>query len=212
MSPRSTQRFRRAAVDCSLLAGRRRTRCCSGRRASLAAAELCGRRHSGVQYIVSFNTTGMHSQMQIRIHVFGASGSGTTTLGSYLARELKILHLDSDVYYWKQTDPPYVEKNDPAHRIELMRRDSRHAESWVLSGSLCSWGDALLSEFTLAVFLYVEPGIRMARLLAREQSGTESGLRQAATCTDSTGSSWPGPRATTMLRLRPEAWTYTRSG
>jgi hypothetical protein len=40
--------------------------------------------------------------------------------------------------------------------------------SWVLSGSLCGWGDALIPEFDLVVFLAIPAAIRMARLAARE--------------------------------------------
>ena len=37
--------------------------------------------------------------MAHRIHLFGASGSGTTTLGVALAERLAIAHFDSDNFY-----------------------------------------------------------------------------------------------------------------
>jgi adenylate kinase family enzyme len=104
-----------------------------------------------------------------RIHIFGASGSGTTTLGSALASELGICHLDTDDYYWQLTEPPFIEKNAPSDRIKNIRLDTTDLDGWVLTGSLCSWGDPLLPEFTLAVFLSLDPNIRMRRLLARER-------------------------------------------
>ena len=106
--------------------------------------------------------------MHSRIHIFGASGSGTTTLGSALSNELGIPHLDTDNYYWKKTDPPFIEKNPPIQRVEMIRFDTRNVDSWVLSGSICSWGDKILGDFTHAVFLHVDPSIRMQRLYDRE--------------------------------------------
>lgn len=39
---------------------------------------------------------------------FGASGSGTTTLGKELATEMGYHHFDADDFYWEQTDIPYT--------------------------------------------------------------------------------------------------------
>jgi adenylate kinase family enzyme len=97
------------------------------------------------------------------IHIFGASGSGTTSLGQALSEEPQIPHLDTDDYYWKQTDPPFVEKHEPSDRIRMIERDTAGHEAWVLSGSVCSWGGPLVGHFALAVFLRLAPSIRMAR-------------------------------------------------
>jgi len=104
-----------------------------------------------------------------RIHIFGASGSGTTTLGRELARQLNGAHLDTDNYYWHKTDPPFVDKRDPEERVQLIQRDSAGEENWVLSGSICSWGDSLLESFTLAVFVQLDAEIRIQRLAQREK-------------------------------------------
>ena len=55
------------------------------------------------------------------IHIFGASGSGTTTLGRYLAQRLGGVHLDSDDFFWLPTDPPYTQKRPIEMRVPLMR-------------------------------------------------------------------------------------------
>ncbi len=107
--------------------------------------------------------------MPQRIHIFGASGSGTTTLGRTLAERMGGGFLDTDAYYWQPTDPPFTEKRDPAERIAMIERDIRESDDWVLSGSLCGWGDPLIPRFTLAVFLYLPPAPRMARLARRER-------------------------------------------
>jgi hypothetical protein len=54
--------------------------------------------------------------------------------------------------------------------VAMIERDVAGVEDWVLSGSLCSWGDALLDRFTLAVFLHLAPDVRMARLAERERT------------------------------------------
>lgn len=48
--------------------------------------------------------------------------------------------------------------------------------SWVLSGSLCSWGDPLVPNFTHVIFLQTTWKIREQRLLARERSRYGMGI------------------------------------
>jgi adenylate kinase family enzyme len=107
--------------------------------------------------------------MSHRIHILGASGSGTTTLGAALAQQLGALFLDADNFYWQPTSPPFREKRPPAERLWLIEREIDGRANWVLSGSLCNWGDPLVERFTLVVFLYLDPAIRRQRLLARER-------------------------------------------
>jgi len=104
-----------------------------------------------------------------RIHIFGASGSGTTTLGSALSKRLNTLHLDTDDYYWKETEIPYTEKYSPAERIHNIKNRISAHQSWVLSGSLCSWGGPLTEFFSHAIFVYLNPEVRLRRLRQRER-------------------------------------------
>ncbi|WZB64776.1 hypothetical protein WJ971_17465 [Achromobacter xylosoxidans] len=48
--------------------------------------------------------------MAARIHLFGASGCGATTLGAALGQRLGVPHLEADDYYWLPTDPPFTDK------------------------------------------------------------------------------------------------------
>jgi len=107
-------------------------------------------------------------QMPNRIHIFGASGSGTTSLASAIAAKHGHCHLDTDEFYWLPTDPPYREARPREVRLALLRSVLAQAQSWVLSGSLCGWGDPLISEFDLVVFLVVPTQVRLARLRARK--------------------------------------------
>jgi len=103
-----------------------------------------------------------------RIHILGASGSGTTTLGQAMASELGYIHLDVDDYFWLPTDPPYSTKRDPAARIELLKWDTQVNTKWILTGSMNGWGDILNDSFDLVIFLYLDPEIRLKRLAKRE--------------------------------------------
>jgi len=103
-----------------------------------------------------------------RIHIVGASGSGTSSLAVEMTTSDGHRHLDTDDYFWLQTVPPYREKRPREERLALLRHASRDSKSWVLSGSLCGWGDPLISEFEVVVFLAVPTPVRLARLRVRE--------------------------------------------
>ncbi len=104
-----------------------------------------------------------------RIHILGASGTGTTTLGTALARELALPFFDTDAYYWLHSDPPFTHKRPIPERLALLQNDLA-LDAWVLSGSLCSWGDAVVPRFTHVIFLRLDNDIRLERLRERERS------------------------------------------
>ena len=106
---------------------------------------------------------------QHHIHIFGASGSGTSTLGRALAKRLSAGFFDADDYYWQQTDPPYTLKNPPKARVRMLLSDMDKTDGWVLSGSVVGWGDAFIPLFTLAVFVTLPQEVRLQRLLEREK-------------------------------------------
>jgi adenylate kinase family enzyme len=103
-----------------------------------------------------------------RVHILGAAGSGTTTLGQSLSLKLGIRHFDTDDYFWVKTPIPFTEKREVGQRVELLRADLLKEPEWVLSGSLCEWGDFAVPLFTLVVFLWIPAGIRMKRIKERE--------------------------------------------
>lgn len=106
--------------------------------------------------------------MAVRLHIFGASGSGTSTLARDLAERCGWLHLDTDDFYWLPSEPPYLHKRPPQQRVEWIRERAAQAPNWVLSGSLCSWGEALIPSFSHALFLRLDDEERMRRLRQRE--------------------------------------------
>ncbi len=105
----------------------------------------------------------------MRIHVTGASGAGTTTLGAALARQLGIVHFDTDNYYWLPSDPPYQKSRDAEERLALLEPALTKAGSWVLSGAVEGWGDPLIPLFDLVILLQVPTEIRLLRLRHRER-------------------------------------------
>src|SRR5207249_3761430 len=56
-----------------------------------------------------------------RVHIVGASGSGTTSLGGALAARFGHRHLDTDDFFWVRTDPPYREKRPREERLTSPR-------------------------------------------------------------------------------------------
>ena len=108
-------------------------------------------------------------KMKNVIHIYGASGSGTSTLGRKLSEELGYKFMDTDDYFWLPTDPMFTQKRPVQERLALMRRDIECAENAVLSGSLTDWGDELIPYFTLAVRIEMAQELRIGRLKQRER-------------------------------------------
>lgn len=104
----------------------------------------------------------------MRIHITGASGSGTSTLGAALATHFGFSHFDADNFYWLPTDPPYTAKRDPVERLALLASALGAADHSVLSGSVVKWGGDVEDSFDLIVFLYLDAAIRVERLRKRE--------------------------------------------
>lgn len=104
----------------------------------------------------------------MKILLFGASGSGTTTLGNEIEKRTDFKHLDVDDYYWKKTIPPFQEKIPLTQRNENLKADFYKSENVVVSGSMVSWGKEWETAFDLAIFIRLENAERMERLKARE--------------------------------------------
>ena len=99
----------------------------------------------------------------------GAPGSGVTTLGRQLAEQLGYAHFDTDDYHWFTSDPePYRRRRNPEHRRQLLTADLSSTPQWVLSGSLCGWGDCFIPLFDTIIFCTAPVDIRLERIRQRE--------------------------------------------
>ncbi|MBY6089205.1 P-loop NTPase family protein [Pseudooceanicola sp. 502str34] len=104
-----------------------------------------------------------------RIYLTGAACSGVTTLGRGLAETWNVRHLDVDDYFWLPTDPPYTRRRPVLDRIRAIEADMGQG-GWVISGSFDGWGDPLIAEADLIVFLCTATHVRLARLDRRERA------------------------------------------
>lgn len=139
----------------------------------------------------------------VHIHVMGASGSGTTSLGRALAEKLDIAHLDTDDFFWLPTDPPFTTPRDADDRIRLLLDEAARHDGWVLSGSALKWGRPIEPFYDLIVFLRIDPELRMTRILAREIARYGNRIRPGGDMAVKSGSFWNGRR--TMTRPAPNA-------
>lgn len=147
--------------------------------------------------------------MYRRIHIMGASGAGTTTLGKALAARLPHVHLDSDDYFWEQK---YTKQSVVAERLNKLQADMARNEPWILSGAVCGWGDPLRDTFDLVIFLWIPEEIRLQRLRARSMNVTEMRVCRAETSMRMLRVSLTGQRSTIRAEWRSAAGCCMRSG
>lgn len=120
-----------------------------------------------------------------RIHILGASGSGTTTLAKALSSHLNYEHFDTDDYFWEPTNPPFQKKRDIIERKKLLKDKLNSAEQWILSGSLCGWGDEFIPYFDLVIYLWIPQNIRLNRIIERERRRYGKAIEIGGTMHDS---------------------------
>ncbi len=104
-----------------------------------------------------------------RIHILGASGSGTTSLASEISQKFGYTHWDTDDFFWEKTDPPFTRQRKLEERVRKLANALQTSEKWVLSGSLCGWGDVFIPFFDLVIFLWIPEEVRLERLKLREK-------------------------------------------
>jgi len=94
----------------------------------------------------------------------------TSTLGRELAQAYIVACLDTDDLFWEPTHPPYQRKRERGPRQQLLMGALTKSHRWVLSGSICGWGDVAIPLIDLAVFVVTAVETRIMRLQAREQN------------------------------------------
>jgi adenylate kinase family enzyme len=109
--------------------------------------------------------------MREHILIFGASGSGTSTMGRALAKSHGLAIFESDDFFWKLTDPPFQHVRERSERQRLLTEALSAESRWVLSGSICGWGDVAIRLLDLAVLVVTPTGVRLERERERRRFG-----------------------------------------
>jgi adenylate kinase family enzyme len=103
-----------------------------------------------------------------RIIVFGASGTGCSTLGFALSQILGISLIETDDLYWDQKVEPFTRPNSKEQRQKLTQMTFATQAEWVLAGSVTGWSEFDTSQITAALFLSCDPKVRVQRITERE--------------------------------------------
>lgn len=104
----------------------------------------------------------------MRIYITGASCAGVTTLGKNLAERCALRHVDVDDFFWLPTNPPFTTKRPVDERVPLIEQQLG-GDDWVLTGSCLNWGEALIAQVDLIVFVLTPTPLRLERLAVREK-------------------------------------------
>jgi adenylate kinase family enzyme len=106
----------------------------------------------------------------MKIHLLGPSCSGTSTLGTLIAKKYDIPWYDTDDIFWIKTDPPFTTKRERNERINILKEIFEKNNSLVLSGSAREWGDFIKDHLDIIIYKYVKQETRIKRLLEREKN------------------------------------------
>ena len=143
------------------------------------------------------------------MHIFGASGSGVTTLGQELSTQLNIPYFDTDDYYWEKTTPPFQLRTPSAKRNHRLVADLQQESDWILGGSLDSWGDFLKSSFDCVVYLWLPKVVRAKRLIDREKERFGEALPKSSIEFIEWALAYDNSDRAGRNRLRHELWMPT---
>lgn len=101
-----------------------------------------------------------------KIHIFGAVGSGKTTLGRRLSELYAIKHYELDNLVWKRTPKGDVRNHDETRDKRL--KDIVNTPAWIIEGAQCDdWVVPCFESADLIIFLNPSKKVRTYRLLTR---------------------------------------------
>ncbi|TDO19313.1 P-loop NTPase family protein [Pedobacter duraquae] len=148
----------------------------------------------------------------MKIHIVGASCAGSTTLGKALSLELNIPYFDTDSFFWAESDIPYTIKRDPEQRNQMLKDQLLPHESFIVGGSLVSWGEEWKTQFDLVVFSMFRPRFGYKDWLTEnwKDTGMRSMTIQNETCCSA--NLWPGHPDMTIGNLAEETLKFMKRG
>jgi adenylate kinase family enzyme len=103
-----------------------------------------------------------------KIHVFGASGSGATTLAKAICANHGYHFTDIDDIFWEKTDPPFTKKRPKEQAFKQLQDQLTNHDNVVVSGAFVGWADSLKPLFDLFVFMHLPLETRLERIKKRE--------------------------------------------
>lgn len=98
------------------------------------------------------------------IHIAGACGSGTSTLGCAIERKYGFKWLETDDYFHL----PNGQFRSREERDILLMAEINNYPKCVISGSLANWGEVFIPRFDLVVYVSTATDIRIERLNKRQ--------------------------------------------
>lgn len=109
------------------------------------------------------------------IYIYGASGAGSTTLGSKIVEEYNGILIDTDDYFWSNSTPK--------SRYESMLNDIKNSKSnlVVITGSFWNWDydySELITYIDKFVRVMLDKNIRLERLQKREEERYGDRIKQ----------------------------------
>ncbi len=104
------------------------------------------------------------------IHIFGSSGSGSTTLARALSEKYGFHLIDIDDAIWEKTDPPFTLRKPEDESIAYLERQLENHEFNVISGAFVGWGDIFKPRIDLFIYMHLPLKIRLKRIQVREKN------------------------------------------
>ncbi len=114
------------------------------------------------------------------IHIMGASGSGTSSIGEYLSKELGFDIIESDFYKWEQTIPEFQVMRPIEESNKLLLEKIRQAKNLIITGSLHS-NPVTFEYIDLIIYLKCPTKVRLKRILKRDEEKGRYSLQQDET-------------------------------
>ncbi len=103
-----------------------------------------------------------------RIHIFGAAGSGSTTLANALV-PYGFSHIEVDEAMFEPSDPPFLKRRTEKETLDYLLKQLHQTQKAVISGAMVGFGDGIKSTIDLFVFLHIPVQVRIERIKERER-------------------------------------------
>ncbi|MDP2425514.1 MAG: AAA family ATPase [Candidatus Izemoplasmatales bacterium] len=103
-----------------------------------------------------------------RIHIFGAAGSGSSTLARAISEEYHYHHIEVDDAMFEPSDPPFLKRRTEKETRDILIKELKSHEYSVLSGAIVGFGDCLKDSMDLFIFIHIPVEIRIERIKQRE--------------------------------------------